>query len=164
MRCWVGNEVEHNLNYPNKTLFIESSIIDFKTVSQLINNLSQNYDFDSIYLGAGEVDVVSFFNLDYITLLAKYNVVIECTPENLNFIVDSVGDFVYNCIVRFQTTLNDLSKISLKIRNDNEVEVCNYNKNNSNSLKESKDNLYSTTDVVVFNNEGEMYEDLSCSY
>lgn len=128
MRMWCGVDVEHNLSYGHMTLFIESENPDIdKILAILIGN---NFGIESVYFGAGEIDVKDWEFLNRLCEISDTFIVgIETSTPLPDFIINRF-DFVI-----FRLPISCVSdKIYFKYRANNEVGLSHISNFSTNSL------------------------------
>ena len=124
MVCWVGTEIENNLNYGNKTIFVKAKNV---SLSKLIRVLNDNIDknIKSIYFGAGSTDVNIIKGnqdqFDYIK--TNYELILETTfDSNHNTFINARRLFEKEeyspCIV---SAYSELESIINSSKNHNKV-------------------------------------------
>jgi len=146
MRIWYGVDVEHNLSYGYITLFVESENPDIdKILGILINN---NLGIESIYFGAGEVDVKNWDFLNRLREISNTFIVGIETSTPLPQSVINQFDFVI-----FRLPIPCVSdKIYFKYRTENEVGISSILNFSTNSLTDLKDGQYSN-DVELYSED-----------
>ena len=157
MRCWVGTELENNLNYGNKTLFVEANIVHTASLIQLLTRLDdESYNITSVYFGAGEVPLYKLALTDkQYKFLKNYFIIIECEPQHLQFILDRYQYIADNIVVSHRIPEDSqqvqLSKISVKFRTFDTVEIRNQNKAEFiTDLSTLNNGLFSDVDKLVY--------------
>lgn len=154
MRCWLGTEVEHNLNYGNLTLFVDSSVVSASKLIQILND--NNLINISIYFGANQNNLICLSatneELDY--LKNNYKLIVEVTEKFMTSIDYRLFD---NVIL---TQLNNYSEliptnVSLKLKDKKDcVYVLNLSQHD---CKTSLSEL--NTDGMFEGNDKLLYED-----
>lgn len=150
MRCWLGTEVEHNLNFNNLTLFIDSpAVYLFRVIKILEDNKLKNI---SLYFGANETDVKLFVGTpEEIDFLRKnYTLLIETEK----FYSQISYDIFDNIIIRSCSDVDlDVSKISLKYKNKNDsVHVLNIKDFNCTTSLDnlSENGMFENIDKIIY--------------
>lgn len=151
MRCWIGTEVEHNKNYGNTTLFIDSpAVYAFRVIKVLKDNNLTNI---SLYFGANERDVVIFVatpeEVDF--LRQNYKLIIETEK----FYPQVSYNLFDNIIVRFSNNKVDIDpdRISLKYKDRSKsVSVLNITDSECETTLEDllEDGTFKGNDKIIY--------------
>ena len=139
------------------TLFVQSHVVDFNQLNKLIVDFrKQGYAFSSIYLGAGEIDVTLFSNLESCALLKDYRIIIETSEENFRFVVDNMQKWYYNIIVRVDAYYDvDAIRTSFKLRSSNKVQLYNFQDSQETYLDSLCNDMFLGNDILVYNDSEE---------
>lgn len=155
MICWVGQEIESNLNYQNNTLFIKASNVDLE---KLISILKTRDDIESLYFGAGSVDLefISGTVQEFLYLKSNYYIVLEVIDINRNSFVLEYKDFFNNIILNVPEIFNQLKRenVTIKYRGEDKVDVINMMNSTSTSIHTlDKTGLFTDVDTMIYNDE-----------
>lgn len=142
MRAWVGIERE-GAQKGVKTLFIESNRIS-RTDLPLIRSAARQRSISRIYLGAGKIDV-KFISKDWVKKFKDFEVVVETTARNLNFL--HFREQFSAIVLRTDIEMSNYKNVVPKI--DNGEKVTLYYHGVMNSINTVTDGMYADTDKII---------------
>lgn len=150
IRIWKGKEVEPNGNIGRMTVFVETNVVNNKVLDELLVVLEEHQDIESIYFGAGEVDIgaVNVSNtLRYRNTLDPYYKYVECEIDNFDAsrqLMRKLGGMIVLAIRKVPKSVPFL----LKVRNTEELLFpTSHEKMRLDELQ--SDNLYKTDVLLV---------------
>lgn len=149
-RCWIGIEQEHNYNYGDLTLFVESTNVDFKLIYDI---WKKHKECKHIYLGAGEVDIKCCSNIEYANQILV-DFILEVDARNFNLIPSAIKNICSSIVIRnsFNDDLVGKIPIFMKYRTLDNVYMSLLDLNSRNSL-ENLSNMMYQDDIIVYEEE-----------
>ena len=147
IRCWIGIEQEHNYNYGDLTLFVESVHVDFKLIYEL---WIEHKECKHIYLGAGEVDIEHYSNIEYAKQI-PIDFILEVDALNFNSIPSVIKEICSSIVIRnsFNDDLVGKIPIFMKYRTLDNVYISLLDKNSMNSLENLSGMMYQD-DFIIY--------------
>lgn len=147
MRIWVGKEQEGN-NKGALTMFIEGREINHDQ-EKVILNLIDKYEITRVYLGAGKTDLLHFPGTLLETSLASFEVVVECSLQNVRK-WNALLPYVSELVIRIDDyTIDALSKKTVLKTDNGKVAALFYDRV-INSIEAVKDGMYANDDKLVW--------------